>query len=47
MRMLAAAIARVPGPCSYLIALSAMSSPNHLACSWASVWQPTPTSSAV
>ena len=27
--------------------LSAMSSPNHLACSWASEWQPTLTSSAV
>ena len=32
---------------SYLPAFSAMSSPNHFACSWASVWQPTLTSSAV
>ena len=32
---------------SYLSAFSAMSSPIHLACSWASVWQPTFTSSAV
>ena len=30
-----------------LAGLSAMSSPNHFACSWASVWQPTLTSSAV
>ena len=35
--------ARGPGSYSYLIDLSAMSSPNHLACSWASVWQPTLT----
>ena len=34
-------------PSSYLPALSAMSSPNHLACSYASVWQPTLISSAV
>ena len=31
----------------YLSAFSAMSSPNHFACSCASVWQPTLTSSAV
>ena len=34
-------------PPSYLAAFSAMSSPNHFACSWASVWQPTLMSSAV
>ena len=32
---------------SYLVAFSAMSSPNHFACSWASEWQPTLISSAV
>src|SRR5207248_2258861 len=32
---------------SNFVALQEMSSPNHLACSWASVWQPTLTSSAV
>ena len=32
---------------SYLPDFSAMSSPNHFACSWASEWQPTLTSSAV
>ena len=31
--------------CWYFPALSAMSSPNHFACSCASVWQPTFTSS--
>ena len=35
------------GSWSYLPDFSAMSSPNNLACSWASVWQPTLTSSAV
>ena len=35
------------GSWSYLIDFSAMSSPNHLACSWASEWQPTLISSAV
>ena len=35
------------GSWSYLSDFSAMSSPNHLACSWASEWQPTLTSSAV
>ena len=42
-----AAARRLRGSWSYLIDFSAMSSPNHFACSWASVWQPTLTSSAV
>jgi hypothetical protein len=46
-RMPAAAARRLPSWWSYLPAFSAMSSPNHLACSCASVWQPTLTSSAV
>ena len=42
-----AAIRRLLGSWSYLIDFKAMSSPNHLACSWASEWQPTLISSAV
>ena len=42
-----AAMRRLRGSWSYLIDFSAMSSPNHFACSCASVWQPTLTSSAV
>ena len=38
---------RLPNSWSYLPDFSAMSSPNHLACSWASAWHPTLTSSAV
>ena len=46
-RIPVAAIRRLLGSWSYLIDFRAMSSPNHLACSWASEWQPTLTSSAV
>jgi hypothetical protein len=42
-----AAIRRLLGSWSYLTDFIAMSSPNHLACSWASEWQPTLMSRAV
>ncbi len=45
--MLDVTMRRLRGSWSNLADLSAMSSPNHLACSWASEWQPTLISSAV
>ncbi len=47
MRIVAAVPRTLGWLYSYFVCLSAKSSPNHLACSWASVWQPTFTSSAV
>ena len=46
-RMLAAAVRTLRSSWSYLPAFTAMSSPNHFACSCASAWQPTLTSRAV
>ena len=46
-RTIAATSAALPGSWSYLVDFMAMSSPNQCACSYASVWHPTLTSSAV